>query len=154
VSHGWIQKCTARRLDVPDRLFQETSPELRSITKVELREMIARVALVNEPFLITDISNLPFIDSAEKEHATDYDKASGLDVDRDVDRVRRLTSRTRRNSWPLCKSPRGQSTISLAHARASSGSVWSIQKPVSTLYTSPLVSSGLKRLPRSLASLT
>ena len=90
---------------------------------------------------------------SENKHI-DYDKASGLDMDRDADQVRRLTSEIRRNSWPSCNSPRGQSTLSLAHARASSGSVLSTQKPVSTLDTSPLVSSGLKRRPRSLASLT
>ena len=99
----------------------------------------------------------PFPSSIQQKRSTlstkYYDKVLGLDIGRDLDRLRRLASRTRKNSWPSCNSPRGQSIMSHIHARASSGSVWSIQKPVSTLDTSPLASSGSKRLPRSLAYL-
>ena len=45
------------------------------------------MALANEPSLLTDISNLPRTGSAVKEQIIGYDKASGLDVDRDVDLV-------------------------------------------------------------------
>ena len=66
-----------------------------------------------------------------------YDKASGLDVDRDMDRARCQASRIRRNSWPSCNSLRRQSATSCAYARVSNGSIWLTQKPVSTLDTSP-----------------
>ena len=66
---------------------------------------------------------------------------------------RRLTSRTGRNSNQSSNSPRGQCVDSRTHVKALSGSSWSTKKPVSTLDTRSLGSSGSKREPRSFASL-